>query len=209
MSHALENGIYLDNSAAWEHNALVADRMETLQIQSVSYAPTQIVKKKSIDELWHEQRKREFALVKKLYTTDERIAHKQLCVFVKRDNMHKRLVGIVMYTPRGNVWFDVTQDCEIIPRGTLGYRKVSESIARELVGASDNLKVYLQTFKEVIHEQKHRMQDKRRYHGAMHNAPRDRRVGAYIMPANYGQLINERKEVEQTLEDAYLYRKWG
>ena len=213
MSHVYSNDngctVYIDNATAWEKNALVNDCLDTLPIQSVEYTPTHIETVIPETQAWYEQRTCEYKLVKSLYTTDERISHKQVCVFVKRDNLHKRLAAIVMYTPRGNVWFDVTPDCHAKVRGQLGYRKVSESIARELLGVDSSLKVYIQTFKEVLHEHAHRMQDKRRYHKMMNYSPKDRRVAAYIMPANYGQLINERKEVEQTLEDAYLYRKWG
>lgn len=215
MSHVVEthNGrsLYLDNAAAWENNALVSDRLETLQIQSVSYVPTHMPENMQVStesSLWYAQREREYKLVKQLYTKDERIAFKQLCVFVKTDNLHKRLAGIVMYTPRGNVWFDVTTTCKVTPRGKLGYRKVSESIARELLGVDSSAKVYLQSFKEVLHEQRHRMQEKRRYHGAMRNAPRDRRVGEYMLngACNY---VADSKAIAQTLEDAYLARKWG
>ncbi len=215
MSHVYPSvdgcAVYIDNASAWEKNALVRDRLETLPIQSVEYQPTRIPENAqtlTVSEMWFEQRKREYELVKRLHTTDARIAHKQMCVFIKHDNMHKRLAAIVMYTPRGNVWFDVTTTCKVKARGTLGYRKVSESIARELLGVDSSLKVYLQTFKEVLHEQAHRMQDKRRYHGAMRNAPQDRRVGEYMLDGSCNYAADS-KAIAQTLEDAYLARKWG
>ena len=215
MSHVYETdnarSVYIDNAAAWEHNALVRDRLEPLPIQSVNYAPSRIPNNTQVvteSELWYAQRRQEYALVKSLYTTDERIAHRQLCVFVKTDNLHKRLAAVVMYTPRGNVWFDVTTTYKVTPRGKLGYRKVSESIARELLGVDSTTKVYMQSFLEVLREQSHRMQDKRRYHRAMCNAPRDRRVGEYMLDGSCNYAADS-KAIAQTLEDAYLARKWG
>lgn len=214
MSHAIKSGdnwtLCLDNAAAWENNALVQDRLMPLTCTSVNYAPDKVaIDAETTTEasLWYAQRKREYELVKRLYTTDERVAYKQMCVFEKRDNLHKRLVAIVMYTPRGNVWFDVTTTCKVTPRGKLGYRKVSESIARELLGTHEGTTVYLQSFKEVLHEHAHRMQDRRRYHGAMKNAPKDRRVAPYILPAHYSRA--ESKAIEEALENAYLEKKWG
>lgn len=115
-----------------------------------------------------------------------------------------------MYTPRGNVWFDVTTTMRVKVRGTLGYRKVSNDLARELLGVTDGaITVYMQSFREVIHEQSHRMKDERRFHNAMNSAPKDRKVGEFIMPANYGQIVSENREIEETLENAYLAKKWG
>ena len=209
-----DDGTYtltLDNGARERRNA-ISGSVETLPIAyDVEYTPTRYGSDNATTQasLWYAQREREYRLVKSLYTMDQRVAYRQLCVFAKSDNAHKRLCAVVMYTPRGNVWFDVTTSCKVTPRGTLHYRKVSESIARELLGVDSEMRVYLQSFKEVLHEQAHRMQDKRRYHAAKKSAPKDRRVGEYILPANYGQIIAERKEVEQVLEDAYLYRKWA
>ena len=206
------NTLHIDNAAAWENNALVNDCLCEVPRAKVDYQPTRVaVDAQTATEatLWYERRRKEYELVKRLYTRDERTAYKQLCVFAKRDNLHKRLVAVVMYTPRGNVWLDVTTGYKVVPRGSLGYRKVSNDIARQLLDADDSVRVYMQSFKEVLHEQSHRMQDKRRYHAAMKSAPRDRRVGEYIQKANYGQRKAEAQEIAQTLEDAYLYRKWG
>ena len=128
----------------------------------------------------YDRRAGEVMLIKRLQTNDVAIAHTQLCAYGKHANGSKRLLGIVMYTVRGTVWLDVNERLEIVSVHNLHDTHVSQGVARRLSGVGNDVRVYLQTFNEVIRSYEHSMSYERRTHKAGSYGPHDRRVGEYV-----------------------------
>ena len=132
------------------------------------------------DELLYVRRSSEVKLICRLMTDNATIAHEQLCVYGKHLNGNKRLLAIVMYTIHGTAWLDIADDLTIISARSLGNAHVSQRLARQLTCVGNDVRIYIQTFSEVIREHNNRMSYERRTYRADRFGPHDRKVGDYV-----------------------------
>ena len=212
MFHAIQTGndsftVTITNETARELRALSSDCRTTLEIaHDVSYKPTPTPQRQLTEsERFYARRARECALVRKLYTKNLVTAYQQLCVFGKTNTLDKRLLAVVCYTVRGTAWLDIDYECNVTRIRKLGDVKVSQRLARELLNAPNDVRVYLQDFTEVLKEHNNRMNDNRRKHDHGKYAPKLRRVGKYNQKP-LGRIDNDR--VFESVPDVTYEPAW-
>ena len=120
-------------------------------------------------------RKREMILLQKSFIRGQ----KQLCIYVKRDKLHKALVAIVCFDKRGTVWFDITADYKLRFRCIIESDSVSQKIMRYQLGLENNAQysVYAQEIKSAIagYIGKRKHNSRRAYNGVQSTSPHDRK----------------------------------
>lgn len=156
----------------------IIDRLTPVNVPVIDVTGTVPVKPVSEYQTFMDRRKMEYRICKRVL--DRR--YKQLAIFCKRDNSHKIMLAIAIFTPKG-IAILLVDGTKLTPYARVSGNKLSENAMHKLFGIDQKtgLKVYAQSVKEVIrsYEWKTTQKANQAYSGTP--VPADRKPQKYIM----------------------------